>query len=221
MARVLLIEDDPEIAGQLVNGLRGAGYSVQLAVYGAAARQAALAGSYDILLLDLMIPGGDGFELLTELRKTSDVPVVVLTARTSLNDRLQSFSLGADDYLPKPFYFEELLARIQARLERTPPARPAGLLIGDVQLDTDRRQALRDGRDLGLTPHEFAVLSWLVARPGRSITRRQLLDGALPEETRAQERTIDSHIAHIRKKLGPASKQIRTAFRVGYRFEPS
>ena len=117
MARVLLIEDDPEIAGQLVSGLRGAGYRVQLAVYGAAARQAALAGDYDILLLDLMIPGGDGFALLAELRKTSDVPVVVLTARTSLNDRLQSFSLGADDYLPKPFYLEELLARIQARLE--------------------------------------------------------------------------------------------------------
>ncbi|MEL6344172.1 MAG: response regulator transcription factor [Myxococcota bacterium] len=219
--RILLIEDDPDIAGQLVEQLHRAGFRVLLSVHGRAGMRHALSAQYDLMLLDVMLPGGDGFEILRAVRERSAVPVIVLTARTGVDDRVRAFALGADDYLPKPFYFEELKMRIGARLSRVPAEEERGVRFANVEVDFDGQRALLDGKDVGLTRVEFLLLRWMVERPDRPLTRAQLINGPLRGEGRVQERTVDSHIAHIRRKLGAqASAHLKTVFRIGYRFEP-
>ncbi|MGB1277335.1 MAG: response regulator transcription factor, partial [Nannocystaceae bacterium] len=169
----------------------------------------------------LMLPERSGFELLECWRERTRVPVLVLTARKDLAARVQSFKLGAVDWMSKPFFMEELLARINTRLHPKPNDPTTVLGWGDVQLDLGRRLATVAGRRIELTGHEFNLLAMLVQRPGRVMSRRQLGSGALPANGDRCDRTINSHIARIRRKLGPAGNAIRTVRGAGYCFESS
>ncbi len=147
--------------------------------------------------------------------------MVVLTARTELEDRLRCFELGAVDYLPKPFWMEELLARIRARLRVREQTQPREVAWADVIVDLDARRATRGGEDLGLTASEFNLLAYLLERPGRAMSRAQIARSTLTADDAVDDRTVDSHVARIRRKLGkPASDAIRTVWGIGYRFDP-
>lgn len=218
MARLLLIEDDDGIAESTVLGLRRAGHDVEHVADGAFGKQRARIGGHDLILLDLNLPGASGYQILESLRETSQVPVIVITARTGLDPRLRSFRLGADDLLPKPFWVEELVLRVERRLAAGAPRTRLGW--GAVQVDLDAHRVTVGGVEVAFTPSELALLAHLVQRPNRAVTRAQLLEHALPDETHALERTVDSHLARVRKKLGEDGAAIQTVFRVGYRFVP-
>ncbi len=218
--RLLVVEDDPSIAAGLVRGLRDAGFEVELATRAGLAAHAAARERFDLVVLDLNLPDGSGFDLLDAWRARQAVPVIVLTARTELADRLRAFQLGAVDYLAKPFWMEELVARIQLRLRIPEEPERRRLAWDDVVADLDARVVHgADGADLGLTAHEFNVLAYLLERRGSALTRAQIAANALPLDGDRTDRTVDSHISHIRRKLGPAGRRIRTAWGVGYRFD--
>ncbi|MCK6524122.1 response regulator transcription factor [Myxococcota bacterium] len=215
---VLVVEDDLSLATELSRGLRASGYTVELATDGDGVAERVLDGRFDAVVLDLMLPGRSGVEILEALQGRVSAPVVVLTAKTSLPARLEAFRAGAADYLPKPFFLEELVARLDARLGRRGDA-PRVVRLGEVTLDLDARTAERAGVDLGLTPHELNVLAWLASRPGKAATRAQIVEAALSTDGDTQERTLDSHIARIRKKLGPEGAALKTVWGVGYRLD--
>ncbi|NOJ81631.1 response regulator transcription factor [Myxococcus xanthus] len=220
-ARILVVEDDAPIAAGIVRGLKLAGFQVVLATDGVLALEMAEREHPDLVVLDLNLPGQDGFELLEAWRFRLRVPVIVLTARQELEARLRSFGLGAVDYLPKPFWMEELVARIRARLLLQEERPRRVLRWDDVSLDLDAREASREGTGaLPFTRHEFDVLAYLAERPGRALTRAQIAQHALPPSEERDDRTVDSHIARIRKKLGPAGARIQTSWGIGYRFIP-
>ena len=220
-ARILVVEDDAPIAAGLVRGLKLAGFQVTLATDGLLALEEAERERPALVVLDLNLPGKDGFELLEAWQSRLRVPVIVLTARQELEARLRSFGLGAVDYLAKPFWMEELVARIRARLHLQEETPRRVLRWDDVSLDLDAREASRDGTGpLSLTRHEFDVLAYLVERPGRALTRAQIAQHALPPNEERDDRTVDSHVARIRKKLGPAGARIRTSWGIGYQFDP-
>ena len=217
--RILVIEDDPSIAGSIVRGFKAAGYLVDLATDGAAGARSVERFQPDLIILDLNLPVQDGFEVLRQLKQGPLIPVFVVTARTTLDDRLRCFDLGAVDYILKPFYLEELLARARARLEPVVTA-PRHVVEWDgTRVDLDAMEVTVDGRAADLTRQEFAILACLVERPGRAVARRQLagLSDDLGEER--EERTVDSHIVRIRKKLGRSAWRIVTVWGIGYRFE--
>ncbi|MDC0668847.1 response regulator transcription factor [Nannocystis radixulma] len=217
---ILVVEDDPAIAAGVVRGLKGAGFDVELAHDGRRGAELALARPFDLVILDLMLPELGGFEVLELWRGRLSTPVIVLSARTELDARLQAFAGGAVDYLPKPFWIEELLARVRARLRLPDAAAPTRrLAFDDAVLDLDARTVTLAGEPLGLTAHEFNVLLYLVERPARAITRRQLAEAALPAGGDRSERTVDSHVARIRRKLGLAGARIATVWGIGYRFD--
>ncbi|MCB9640928.1 MAG: response regulator transcription factor [Myxococcales bacterium] len=217
--RILLVEDDPALAQSVYKGLRGEGFDVVLVQEGDRASQIVQREEFDLIVLDLMLPGRSGEELLTEWQARLSVPVIVLTARTELHDRLRCFSLGAADYLPKPFWMEELLARVNARLRIVREA-PARLLCWrEICVDLDARTAHRDGEELGLTRNEFNVLAYLLERAGRAVSRAQIADGALTPGEELNPRTVDGYIARLRVRLGEdAGAAIETVWGIGYRF---
>ncbi len=217
--RILVVEDDPGIGPRLVAGLIQHGYDAVLAADGPTGRALALEDRFDLVVLDLMLPGEDGFALLEAWRGRTSVPVVVLTARTGLDDRLRSFDLGAVDYLPKPFFLEELLVRIRTRLGRRPAPERRSVPLGTCLVDLDARAVTRDGADLGLTAHEFNVLAALVEAPGRAFTRAQLAERALPHGGERLDRTVDTHVSRVRRKLGADADALKTVFGVGYRLD--
>ncbi|WP_257463364.1 response regulator transcription factor [Archangium lipolyticum] len=218
---ILVVEDDPPIAAGLVRGLKLAGFQVTLATDGRLALEAAERERPVLVVLDLNLPERDGFELLEAWRTRLRVPIIVLTARQELEARLRSFGLGAADYLSKPFWMEELVARIRARLRLVDEGPRRVLRWDDITLDLEARVVSREGLGpLSFTRHEFDVLLYLAERPGRSLTREQIGTQALPANEDRDERTVDSHIARIRKKLGPAGGRLKTAWGIGYRFEP-
>jgi DNA-binding response OmpR family regulator len=218
---ILVVEDDPPIAAGIVRGLKHAGFQVSLATDGHLALEAAEKERPALVVLDLNLPGPDGFELLQAWQSRLRVPIIVLTARQELEARLRSFGLGAADYLPKPFWMEELLARIHARLRLPEEAARRTLRWADVTLDLDARTVSREGLGpLSFTRNELDILLYLVERPGRALTREQLADQALPPNEERDARTVDSHVARIRKKLGPAGAYLRTAWGIGYSFDP-
>ncbi|MEM6926274.1 MAG: response regulator transcription factor [Myxococcota bacterium] len=218
-SRILVIEDDPRIGAQVVSGLIREGFDATLASDGDQGRSWLFDESVDLVVLDIMLPGADGFSILESWEGRSSVPVIVLTARTDLEDRLRSFALGAVDFLVKPFYLEELVARIRTRLgaRQVEPSRV--IEIGTCAIDLDARDVRRDGASLGLTAHEFNVISTLAMSRGRAFSREQLATKALPERGDRLERTVDSHISRIRRKLGPDGAMVRTVFGVGYRID--
>ncbi len=215
--RILVVEDDPGIGPQVVSGLLQAGLDATLAADGAEALALFAPQDFDLVVLDLMLPEHDGFELLRAWQDRASVPVIVLTADTGLQSRLRSFSLGAVDWIPKPFFMEELLARVRTRLGLGAPAPPRRELpVGQSLLDLDRRQVLREGQPLPLTQHELNLLAVLVTHPDRTFTRRQLAKRALPADGERADRTVDSHISRLRRKLGADAAGLQTVFGVGY-----
>lgn len=218
--RLLVVEDDPSIGSVVVMGLRRAGFQIELATTGELALRAALREHFDLVVLDLNLPDLTGFDVLDAWRSRRTCPVIVLTARTELRDRLRAFDLGAVDFLPKPFWMEELVARIRLRLRVADESERRRIAWDDVVADLDARVVQRaDGSDLQLTAHEFNVLALLLERRGNALTRDQIAQGALPLDGDRQDRTVDSHVSRIRRKLGDAGGRIRTVWGIGYRFD--
>jgi DNA-binding response OmpR family regulator len=219
-SHILVVEDDLSVVRGLVGGLQRAGFKTSLAMTGDEGLRRILHEAFDLVLLDLMLPDKSGFEILEAVQSRSSIPIVVLTAFSELPARLRSFESGAVDFVPKPFFMEELVARIRARLPLLDSRPRHELSIGDVMVDLDARIARRGDVDLELTAHEFNVLAYLMQRPGRALTRPQLAEAALPEGGDRLERTVDSHVSRIRKKLGPeAGARLKTVWGIGYRCE--
>ncbi len=222
MRTLLVVDDDARLRGLLAEYLGGRGYAVETAASGQEALDRLRSGGIDLCILDVMMPGMDGFEVCRRIRASSDLPVIMLTARGDDTDRIVGLELGADDYLPKPFNPRELLARIQAVLRRA--ARPAGdppavLHAGPLRVDVDRREVRLDGRLVELTTTEFEILRVLVAHAGRVIPRERLMALARGEEWAAFERSVDVHVSHLRRKLGDDPRRprlIKTVRGVGY-----
>ena len=214
---ILIVEDDLGVVQGLVRGLRDAGFRTSLAMDGEKGLQRILGERFDMVLLDLMLPERDGFEILEAVQSRDSTPVLVLSARNNLASRLRCFDQGAVDFVCKPFFMEELVARIRARLALTAPVPSRELRLADVVLDLEARVARREGAELGLTSHEFNILVYLRERAGRALTRGQIAEHALPEAGERNDRTVDSHLSRIRKKLGPmAGSRLRTAWGIGY-----
>jgi DNA-binding response OmpR family regulator len=216
---VLVVEDERDIRELLRRYLERAGLSVLTTGSGAEAIALAHGGTADLVLLDLGLPDVEGTEVLSEIRETSTIPVVVLTARSDLQDRIQGLELGADDYVTKPFSPREVVLRVQAVLQRTTNAREPVLSFGDGRLTIDepRHVASIDGEALDLTPTEWGLLTSLASSPGRVFSRYELVNRVRGYEFEGYERTIDSHVKNLRRKLGPAGPDlVRTVVGVGY-----
>ena len=215
--QILLVEDDDAIAKPLVEGLRREGFDVSRVATGAAALAAPLP---DLVLLDLRLPDIDGTEVCRLLRARSDVPIIVVTAKGEEVDRVVGLELGADDYVIKPFGFRELLARIRAVLRRTHRgADDARLRAGSLELDLRSRRATLDGSELALTPKEFDLLALLASDPGAVVSRDHMLREVWNTEWFGPTKTIDVHVASLRKKLGDP-RWIETVRGVGLRLAP-
>jgi DNA-binding response OmpR family regulator len=219
--RILVVEDDSAIAEGIVRGLRGAGFEVELVQDGSSGAERGLRPIFDLIVLDLMLPEIDGFSLLEIWRSRIATPVIVLTAMTDLDARLRAFGGGAVDYITKPFWIEELVARIHIRLQ-TRDSLPAKIITwDDVEVDLNARTVKVAQHPVAFTSHEFNVLAYLAERPGRTITRQLLAQHALSASGDVNDRTVDSHLARVRKKLGhTAAARIVTVWGIGYRFDP-
>jgi two-component system OmpR family response regulator len=221
MRKLLVIDDDERLRALLAEYLGARGLEVKTAPDGASGLDSLRAEAFDLVILDVMMPGMDGFDVCRELRRTSKVPVIMLTARGDELDRIVGLELGADDYLPKPFNPRELLARVQAVLRRIEAREPGTALLraGPLAVDPDRREATLDGRALELTTTEFEILRTLVAHAGRVIPRERLMELARGQDFAAFERAVDVHVSHIRRKLGDDPRQprfVKTVRGVGY-----
>lgn len=214
--RILLLEDDAELGEQLSRELRAAGFEV---VWWRAGRRITMedAAAVQIVVLDLMLPGTPGLDVLRALRgEGSDVPVLVLSARNDSADKVHALRLGADDYVTKPFWPEELLERVRARLRRPLLERPGAIEVGSLRVDLAARRVERAGVALDLTRTELELLIALVRRRGEAVTRRWLVEQALDPERDGTERTLDVHVSRLRKKLGEPCP-IETVWGIGYR----
>jgi len=223
MQRILVVEDDMEIARTLRDFLDVAGFEASVVGDGSAALAAVRGDKPDLVVLDLGLPGVDGLDVARELRRTSTIPIVMLTARGEETDRIVGLELGADDYLVKPFSPKELVARVRAVLRRTSGAAAGAetLRAGDVEIDLPKMRAKVDGHAVELTPTEFQLLATLVREPGRVFTRAQLLDALHGVTIETYERAIDAHVKNLRKKIEPEPGRPRyllTVHGVGYRF---
>lgn len=215
---VLIVEDDLGVAQGMIRGLHEAGFETSYAGAGDVGLERILGEPFDLVLLDLMLPGRHGLEVLEAVRTRVSVPIVVVSARTELHSRLESFAAGAIDFVPKPFFLEELVARIRTRLELHTDSTRRVLPLGDVEIDLDARIVRRGDVDLGLTTQQFNVLAFLRQRAGQAVTRARIAEHALPEDGERFDRTVDSHVSRIRKKLGSeAGQRIRTVWGIGYR----
>ena len=220
--RVLVVDDDVKTVELVKLYLNRDGYKVLSAYDGVDALRLAREGHPDLIVLDLMLPGIDGIEVCRTLRDESDVPIIMLTARTTDQDKLTGLGLGADDYVTKPFSPRELAARVRAVLRRLPGERgPAEVRHGELVLNFFKHEASFAGRSLNLTSVEFKLLGVLVKEPGRVFSRAQLIDKALGYDFEGFDRTIDVHILNLRRKLEPdpsRPKYIKTVYGAGYKF---
>jgi two-component system response regulator CpxR len=217
--RLLLIDDDTELCSLLVEFLKREGFSVECVHEGQRGLDRALHGGFNLVILDVMLPGLDGFEILRRLRQQSRVPVMMLTARNEDVDRIIGLELGADDYLPKPFNPRELVARVRAilrRYETHPPAAP--LEVNGVKLDPATRRVTVDGAPVDLTTFEFDVLDLLMRAAGRVLSRDDLMESLYNRRSTPFDRSIDMHISHIRRKLETGRPFIKTIRSIGYQF---
>jgi two-component system, OmpR family, alkaline phosphatase synthesis response regulator PhoP len=222
MPTVLVVDDAPDILRLTRDYLEHAGFSVLTASDGRGALQLAGTRRPDLLILDLGLPDQDGLDVARQLRRSSDLPIIMLTARAEESDTLVGLELGADDYLTKPFSPRELVARVRAVLRRIDGSRAGSdvLRAGSLELDVGRMLAAVDGRRVDLTPTEFQLLEAMARQPGRVFTRSQLLDAIHGVAFESYERAIDAHVKNIRRKIEPNSRTPRfllTVFGVGYR----
>jgi len=222
-ARILVVEDDPSIVLGLRLNLEGEGYAVTTIADGQDALQAVRNDEWDLVVLDIMLPRRNGYEILSDMRRRGDhTPVVVLSARTAETDTVMGLDLGADDYVTKPFSVGELLARVRASLRRRArPVEPDVWRFGDVEVDPGRRTVRRGDEELELTATEFDVLVTLLEARGRALSRRQIMDRVWGAGHHGTERTIDNFIVRLRSKLEPDPANPRhlvTVRGVGYRF---
>ena len=222
-ARILLVEDDADLARGLEFNLRHEGYEVEALATVKDGRRAALRGGADLVLLDLALPDGDGLEILRALReKGSRLPVICLTARGQETDKVMGLGSGADDYVTKPFGLAELFARIAAVLRRAGPAASEVVRLGGAELDLAARRVRRGGREEDLTPVENDLLRYLLARRGQAVERDQILRDLWGVASRHETRTLDNHVARLRRKLeaDPARPEVLvTVHGTGYRIE--
>jgi two-component system OmpR family response regulator len=218
--RVLVVEDEPKMAGLLRRGLEEHGDIVEVVHSGADATGLAGLSEFDAILLDVMLPDLDGFEVCRRLRRAGVwTPVLMLTARNQVRDRIEGLDAGADDYLPKPFAFEELLARLRALARRDPHERPAVLAVGDLTLDPATRRVARGGTPVDLSGKEFTLLETFMRRPGRVLSRSQILDLAWDTAYENGSNVIDVYVRYLREKIDrPFDRSsLETVRGVGYR----
>jgi two-component system OmpR family response regulator len=220
---VLYVEDEAKIASFVRNGLAEQGFTVEFCDNGYDGYDLAMERDYDVIVLDIMVPGKDGLAILKGLRSAGrNVPVILLTARNELDDRLAGLNLGADDYLTKPFYVEELVARIHAVVRRSVGERQNLLTVGPLTLDRITREVTSNGQTIELTTREFNLLEYLMRSPGRVLTRTQILEHVWGYDFNPSTNVVDVAIQRLRKKLEPvaAAQWIESIRGVGYRFRP-
>lgn len=218
---VLLVDDDAELCGMMKVLFFEEGFKLDCAFNGRDGLARALKGSYDLIVLDVMLPMIDGFTVLQQLRRRTEVPVIMLTARVHRRDRIEGLNAGADDYLPKPFDPDELLARIRAVLRRTGRLEHSPDSIktfGDVAVNAQTREVWSEGHLVDLTALEFDVLEMLIRAAGRVVTRDEITAALLEREASPYDRALDVHISHLRRKLASGGEMIRTIRGVGYVF---
>ncbi|MGQ0646291.1 MAG: response regulator transcription factor [Gemmatimonadaceae bacterium] len=226
MTRILLIEDNESLARGLRSNLEFEGHIVEVAGTAADGLSLAVTGGHDLLILDLMLPDGDGYRVLRQLREAGhETPVLILSALGEEADKVRGFRFGADDYVTKPFGLLELLARVDALLRRARPREarvaPASVACGDLVIEVAGRRVTRRGREISLRPREFDLLAALVRRRGELVSRVELLRDVWGYDTSVVSRTVDTHIAELRRKLesDPANpRHILTVLKGGYRF---
>ena len=217
--RILLVEDEPNAARMLAKGLREEAYAVDVAGDGERALELAHLNDYDLIILDVMLPGKDGFDVCRDLRAAgSAVPVMMLTARDAVEDRVEGLDSGADDYLLKPFEFEELLARVRALLRRKPALYREVIVVADLSMDTRARRVSRAGKELDLTGKEFALLEYLVRHAGEVVGRAEISEHVWDQSYDPFSKVIDVFIQRLRRKVdeGHPVKLIRTRRGEGY-----
>lgn len=225
MMRILIVEDEEHLARLVAEVLEREGYAAEVVGDGREALARALVDPFDLLVVDWMLPGLDGVQVVRRLRAAEvGVPVLMLTARSQVEDRVEGLDAGADDYLPKPFAFPELLARVRA-LARRPPEKDtqeAILTAGDITLDPTRHEVRRGGERIDLTAKEFALLATLMQRPGQVFTRSVLLDKVWGGTTATYTNSVDLYVHYLRRKLdgGEVPSRIRTVHGAGYTFDP-
>ncbi|WHI50694.1 response regulator [Microbulbifer sp. MLAF003] len=219
-AKILIVEDETELANLLLDYLRAAEYQADILSDGNQVVPYVKSQSPDLILLDLMLPGKGGLEICEEIRRTSNVPIIMMTARIEEADRLRGLEIGADDYVCKPYSPRELVARVKAVLRRTTATGQPDL--GTIQLEPKTRQLRIGGRDVGLTSLEFHLFELLYSEPGRIFSREQIMDRIYSDYRVISDRTIDSHIKKVRKKITavlPDTELIQSVYGAGYKFE--
>lgn len=221
MKPILLVDDDPHIRTMVREYARTEDWTFVEAADGAAALQAFDADRFSLVVLDVMMPRLDGWTVLREVRRKSQVPVILLTARDEEYDRLLGFELGVDDYVGKPFSPRELIARMKALLKRSAPSEPAAEILrsGPLSIDQAAHRATLDGNPLALTPKEYDLLLYLATHPDHAFTRDQLLNAVWGYDFVGDSRTVDTHVRSVRDKLGRSRGLIATVWGTGYRFE--
>jgi DNA-binding response OmpR family regulator len=221
--RILVVEDEEKMADLLQRGLTEEGHAVTVARRGPSGLEMAEAGEFDLILLDVMLPGIDGFEVARRLRaKGNPTPILMLTARDSTADLVQGLDLGADDYLTKPFSFEVLFARVRAVARRGPVAQPVFLEAGGLKVNRGTREVWRGGRRIELTRTEYAILELLMRNAGRVVTRERLIDGVWGGESDIEGNTLDAFVRLLRAKVEETgqARLIQTVRGVGYALRP-
>lgn len=218
--RILVVEDEAAIADFLERGLEAEGYSVTVASEGPDGLVEARSGNFDLLILDLMLPGMSGIEILKSFRKVDGTtPVILLTARTAVEDRVEGLDAGATDYIPKPFAFEELAARVRAHLRRPDQGEATTLTVGDIELNLLKRTVTRGGQEVNLSAREFDLLAYMMRHPGQVLSREQLLSGVWGYDYDPGTNVVGVYIQYLRRKLNldDLPDPIETLRSVGYR----
>jgi DNA-binding response OmpR family regulator len=217
--RILVVEDEKKLAEMVARGLKAERYAVDVTHDGAAGWQMANTYEYDLILLDLMLPGLSGTEILHRIRrKNSTVPILILTARDATEEKVQNFEAGADDYLTKPFAFAELLVRVKALLRRGPVNRASVLRVGDLEVDRLSKQVRRSGKRIELTAKEYSLLEYFATNPGRVFSRTMIIEHVWDESFEGLTNIVDVYVRHLREKVDDSfpTKLIRTVRGMGY-----
>ena len=217
--RILVVDDEKLLVKGMKFNLENEGYEVECAYDGAAAVELAREGTFDLIVLDVMMPEVDGLEACMRIREFSNVPVIMLTAKSAEDDKLKGYDYGADDYMTKPFSPKVLLAKVNALLRRSSPASAGAITAGKIMLHPNAHKVKLDGQEITLTHKEYELLAFLMANPGQVFNREQLLNRVWGYDFEGTTRTVDTHIKTLRQKLGDEGRHIVTLIRSGYKFE--